>query len=55
MQTIQERQGLRAACPEEIAFRKNWIDAEQLGKLAAPLQKTAYGQYLAELASGKDI
>ena len=55
VQTIQERQGLRAACPEEIAFRKGWIDAEQLGRLAKPLEKTEYGQYLQALAAGLDI
>ena len=55
VQTIQERQGLRAACPEEIAFRKGWIDSEQLLTLAEPLQKTSYGQYLQELATETDL
>ena len=55
VQTIQERQGLRAACPEEIAFRKGWIDAAQLRGLAEPLEKTEYGQYLRALADGLDI
>jgi glucose-1-phosphate thymidylyltransferase len=55
VQTIQERQGLRASCPEEIAFRKGWIDAEQLARLAKPLEKTEYGQYLQALAAGLDI
>ncbi len=55
VQTIQERQGLRAACPEEISFRKGWIDAEQLQRLADPLAKTGYGQYLIALANGLDI
>jgi glucose-1-phosphate thymidylyltransferase len=54
VQTIQERQGLRASCPEEIAFRVGWIDAGQLAELARPLEKTSYGQYLARLASGVD-
>lgn len=54
VQTIQERQGLRAACPEEIAFRKGWVDAAQLLALAQPLEKTAYGQYLRELATETD-
>jgi len=54
VQTIQERQGLRAACPEEISFRKGWIDADQLVRLAEPLQKTDYGQYLQALAAGLD-
>jgi len=50
VQTLQARQGLQIACPEEISFRLGWIDAEQLAKVAAPLAKTAYGQYLLELA-----
>jgi glucose-1-phosphate thymidylyltransferase len=54
VQTIQERQGLRAACPEEIAFRKGWIDAAQLDRLAKELEKTEYGQYLQGLARGLD-
>jgi glucose-1-phosphate thymidylyltransferase len=55
VQTIQERQGLRASCPEEISFRKGWIDAEQLAHLADPLKKTEYGQYLRALADGLDV
>ena len=51
IQTIEARQGLRVACPEEVAFRKGWIDARALAALAEPLMKTGYGQYLAELAS----
>jgi len=50
IQTIQTRQGLQVACPEEVAFRQGWIDAPQLAGLAEPLMKTAYGQYLDELA-----
>ena len=44
--TLERRQGLKVACPEEISFRSGWIDAAQLGRLAAPLQKNGYGQYL---------
>jgi glucose-1-phosphate thymidylyltransferase len=44
--TIESRQGLKVACPEEIAYRSGWIDGEQVNKLAQPLQKTGYGRYL---------
>ncbi|CAH2790584.1 MAG: Glucose-1-phosphate thymidylyltransferase (EC [uncultured Paraburkholderia sp.] len=47
--TLQKRQGLVVACPEEIAFRRQWIDAEKLLSLAKPLAKNAYGQYLQNL------
>jgi glucose-1-phosphate thymidylyltransferase len=47
--TLQKRQGLQVACPEEIAFAQKWISAEQLERLAQPLAKTAYGQYLLNL------
>jgi len=47
--TLQKRQGLQVACPEEIAFRNDWITAEQLQVLAAPLAKNGYGQYLLNL------
>ncbi|KER71067.1 glucose-1-phosphate thymidylyltransferase [Burkholderia cepacia] len=49
--TLQKRQGLVVACPEEIAYRKKWIDAEQLGKLAVPLSKNSYGRYLQHILS----
>ena len=44
--TLENRQGLKVACPEEIAYRLKWIDAAQLEKLAQPLTKNGYGQYL---------
>ena len=44
--TIEKRQGLKVACPEEIAYRKGWVDAGQLEKLAQPMLKNPYGQYL---------
>jgi len=46
IQTIEERQGLKIACPEEIAYEQGWIDAAQLEALAAPLAKSGYGDYL---------
>ncbi len=50
--TIERRQGLKVACPEEIAFRRGWISADQLITLAIPLAKSGYGQYLRAVASG---
>jgi glucose-1-phosphate thymidylyltransferase len=49
IETIEKRQGLKIACPEEIAFRKGFIDAAQVEKLAAPLAKNGYGKYLLAL------
>jgi glucose-1-phosphate thymidylyltransferase len=51
--TIENRQGLKVACPEEIAFRKGYIDAQKLEQLAEPLKKNAYGQYLLRLLEEK--
>jgi glucose-1-phosphate thymidylyltransferase len=47
--TLEKRQGLKVACPEEIAFRAGWIDAEKLESLAATMSKSGYGQYLMSL------
>jgi glucose-1-phosphate thymidylyltransferase len=49
IQTVEDRQGLKIACPEEVAFRKGWLSGEQVLALAEPLKKTGYGQYLVEL------
>ena len=49
IQTIQARQGLMVACPEELAYHKGWIDGDHLRRLAEPLGKTNYGQYLLQL------
>ncbi|MEB8057681.1 glucose-1-phosphate thymidylyltransferase RfbA [Pseudomonas fulva] len=51
--TMERRQGLKVACPEEICFRAGWIDAQQLDRLAQPLLKNGYGQYLRNLLSEK--
>ncbi len=53
IQTIEHRQGLKVCCPEEIAYFKGYINAEQLEKLAQPLAKSAYGQYLLRLLSDR--
>ena len=50
IETIEKRQGLKVACLEEIAYRMKYIDKEQLQKLAEPLKKSGYGQYLLKLA-----
>ena len=51
IQTIERRQGLKIACPEEIAYRYGYISSEQLEALAAPVRKSGYGQYLISLLS----
>jgi len=47
--TIEKRQGLKIACPEEIAYRKGWVDTAQLERLAQPMRKNPYGQYLLDV------
>lgn len=54
VRSIQRRQGLLVGCPEEVAFVKNFISADELRGLAAPYGKTAYGQYLQQLADEVD-
>ena len=49
IQTIENRQGLKVCCPEEIAWQNGWIDAEQVARLAEPLAKNGYGRYLQQL------
>ncbi|WP_139703991.1 glucose-1-phosphate thymidylyltransferase RfbA [Aeromonas hydrophila] len=51
IQTIETRQGLKVACPEEIAYRQKFINADQVRELAAPLAKNAYGQYLLRMVA----
>lgn len=53
VEAIQKRQGLLVASPEEVAFRRGFIDTAQLRRIAAPLASTEYGKYLIRLADGK--
>jgi glucose-1-phosphate thymidylyltransferase len=54
IQTVENRQGLKIACPEEIAYQKKWINTEQLKMLALPLMKNNYGQYLMQIINEKN-
>jgi len=54
IRTLEHRQGLKVGCPEEVAYRMGWIDAEQLEELAAPLKKSGYGNYLLQILEGLD-
>ena len=51
--TLEKRQGLKVACIEEIAYRSGWISAEQVQKLAQPMLKNGYGQYLLKVLNDK--
>ena len=51
--TLEKRQGLKVACLEEIAYRSGWIDASQVEKLAQPMLKNGYGQYLLKMLKDK--
>ena len=53
--TLENRQGLKVACPEEISYRRGWINTTQLEELAAPLSKNSYGQYLQRILKEKII
>ena len=52
VQTVEERQGLKISCPEEIAYRMGWVGKEQIERIACPLSKNGYGQYLLNMISG---
>ena len=54
IEVIEKRQGLKVACLEEIAYKKGWINAQQLKRLAQPMLKNGYGQYLMQLAEGAE-
>lgn len=55
VQTIEERQGLKIACPEEIAYRQGWITAEEVEALAQPLKQNSYGKYLLDLIRSETL
>ena len=49
VETIEQRQGLKVSCPEEIAYRMGYLDADELSRLAEPMKKSSYGRYLLEI------
>ena len=49
IRTLEQRQGLKVGCPEEVAWRQGWINADQLERLAQPLVKSGYGDYLLQM------
>jgi glucose-1-phosphate thymidylyltransferase len=55
IRTLEHRQGMKVGCPEEVAFRMGWINAEQLEQLAQPLRKSGYGDYLLNLLVEKEV
>ena len=55
IETLELRQGLKIGCPEEIAYRQGYIDAEQLERLALTMNKNSYGQYLLELLKSEEF
>ena len=55
IRTLEDRQGLKVSCPEEIAWRKKWINDDQLRELAKPLMKSGYGNYLINLIKNQSI
>jgi glucose-1-phosphate thymidylyltransferase len=55
IETLEQRQGLKIGCPEEVSFRKGYIGAEQLERLAHPMMKNGYGRYLIELIQTEEF
>ncbi len=55
VETIEQRQGLKVCCPEEIAYRMGYIDAEQVARLAEPMKGSGYGRYLLELIESERL
>ena len=55
IRTLEHRQGMKVGCPEEVAFRMGWINAEQLEQLAQPLRKSGYGDYLLNLLLENEV